>query len=290
MQRTIQTFEQLYAYARAFADGKLNLLVVVGEPGLSKSQTVWRALEDANATYRKFVGSVSAYMLYRELYWHRGELIVIDDVDDIWRERESRRILKALCQTDAIKEMEWSKANTVGIAKRKKVKASDDEDYEDEDDGLEDDEHADDTVPNRYTTTSRTCIIANDLGSFDANMRAIIDRGTLIRFKPTAAYIHAKAKEFFKDQEILDYVEQWLPMVKSPSLRQYVTALELKTAGLPWKEALQETWDIPDEILAVHRLVHDKTLTDRERVQRYTAETGRSRADYFRQLQRVRSL
>jgi len=40
-------YDQLERFVRAFAEGHLNLLIVLGQPGLAKSQTVRRVVPDA---------------------------------------------------------------------------------------------------------------------------------------------------------------------------------------------------------------------------------------------------
>ena len=52
-------------------------------------------------------GSVTPFGLYRELYRNRDELVVLDDVDGLYRDRAALRLLKCVCQTEPVKRVAW---------------------------------------------------------------------------------------------------------------------------------------------------------------------------------------
>jgi hypothetical protein len=54
-------------------------------------------------------------------------------------------------------------------------------------------------VPREFTTKSRVIIICNDWKTLNSNVTALQDRGHLLVFQPSAAELHRKAGEWFKD-------------------------------------------------------------------------------------------
>ena len=103
----LSTYSALEAYIRAFAGGHMNLLIVVGPPGLAKSRTVRSILSD-NASWIE--GNATAFGMYAQLYRHRDRFVVIDDVDSLYSDRNGVRLLKCLCQTEETKTVAWHSA------------------------------------------------------------------------------------------------------------------------------------------------------------------------------------
>jgi len=74
----VHTFVDVDRWLRAWADGHINLEVLLGDPGLAKSQLAER-VAGADALYLS--GTVSPIGMYINLYRNRGRLVVVDDVD-----------------------------------------------------------------------------------------------------------------------------------------------------------------------------------------------------------------
>ena len=100
----VRTYKELDQFVRAFADGKLNLLFIIGPPGVQKSRVVQTAV-GSHACW--IDGNATAFGLYCELYMHRDDPIVIDDVDSLYSDRAAVRLLKCLCQTELEKRVGW---------------------------------------------------------------------------------------------------------------------------------------------------------------------------------------
>ena len=179
-------------YARAFAAGHLNLLMLCGEPGLGKSQCFRRAL---GAKVCWIDGNASAFGIYLLAHEHRNQPMVLDDVDGLYRDRQGIRLLKALCQTDQVKTVSWQTA----AARRA-------------------------GVPRQFATTSRVAIIANQWTALNADVAALEDRGHCLSFAPSALEVHRQAAGWFWDQDIFDVVAAHLHLIDQPSLRTYVLA------------------------------------------------------------------
>ena len=253
----VRTYGELERYVRAFSARHLNLLIVIGGPGLAKSQTV-RRLAGERACWIE--GNATAFGMYVTLFRHKDELVVIDDVDNLYGDRSAVRLLKCLCQTDPAKHLAWQS----GSSRLER-----------------------EGVPRSFETKSRVALIANDWKTLNGNVEAVQDRGHVILFQPTAEEVHQKVSEWFSDAEILGWFERHLHLLHRPSMRHYVRAAELKTAGLNWIHAILSD-ALSEKTLLVARIKADsKYATERERVVAFRELGGGCRATYFNHARRL---
>lgn len=252
---TVTTYEELHRFVTAFSDGHLNLLLLIGSAGLAKSQSVRRAVGEGACWIE---GNATPFGIYTQLYKHRGELVVIDDVDSLYTDRSAVRLLKCLCQTDAEKNIAWHTAAA-----------------------------GNDELPSSFKTTSRVVIIANDWKTLDANVAAVQDRGHLVIFEPSAIEIHKQVAEWFWDQSIYDWFGEHLHLIPNPSMRLYVRASELAASGINWVQHLLS--EIPPTTRLVAELRADPSFaSEKERIEEFKKRGGGSRATYFNHKLKLR--
>lgn len=254
----VRTYAHLDQFVTAFAAGKLNLLIVVGRPGLAKSQSFKRAVVAGGIWLE---GNATAFGMYCALYHARDQLVIIDDVDSLYASGAGVRLLKCLCQTDPIKRVAWQSA-AAQLAKEE--------------------------IPKEFTTTSKVAILANDWCTLNDNVAAVQDRGHVIIFEPTAQEVHRHAGTWFKDEEVYRWFSENLHLIAEPSLRHYVRAAELKAAGLCWTQALPLLSMSPKALL-VARLRADASYPNEEaRAQAFVALGGGCRATYFNHARKLK--
>jgi hypothetical protein len=242
---------------KAFSAGHLNLLIVIGGPGLAKSQTV-RRLAGKKACWIQ--GNATAFGMYVALWQNKDELVIVDDVDNLYSDRASVRLLKCLCQTDPVKQMAWQS----GSSRLKR-----------------------EGVPRSFETKSRVALIANDWKTLNGNVEAVQDRGHVIVFEPTPEEVHRQVSQWFSDAEILKWFQAHLHLVHRPSMRHYVRAAELKTAGLNWMQALLSD-TLSEKTLLVARIKADpRYKNEQQRVEAFRAFGGGCRATYFNHARRL---
>lgn len=253
----LTTYEALESYVQAFAKGHINLLILVGPPGLAKSRSVRNVLKESASWIE---GSATAFGMYLELYRNRDRFVVIDDVDSLYSDRNGIRLLKCLCQTEEEKSVAWHSAA------KSLEKAG---------------------IPREFVTKSRVVIISNDWRTLNRNVAALQDRGHVLVFRPTAEEVHKKASEWFSDIEILTWFAANLHRIPEPSLRLYLRAAELRRAGMDWTSALPLT---PENLRKrlVMDLKSDKSHdTEESRVRAFVAQGGGCRATYFNYVRRM---
>jgi len=246
------TYRQLDQFVEAFATGTLNLLVILGRPGVQKSRAV-KAAVGRRACW--IDGSATAFGLYCQLYRHRDRMVVIDDVDGLYADRAAVRLLKCLCQTEPCKRLGWHSAAAVGSHYG---------------------------VPTSFETTSRVALLANELRSLNENVAAVLDRGHVLIFDPSAREVHLRTAGWFWDQEVFDFIGRSLHWAERLSMRDYALAWELKCAGMDWKGWLLARWGMSGTRLLVAKLKADPSFrTEAQRVRAFLAQQGGCRATYY---------
>lgn len=247
----LSTYADVGRYGEAFAKGHFNLLIVTGGPGLGKSRLL-KSLVSPGACW--IDGHTTAFGMYVQLYQHRGQAVVIDDVDDLHHNREAVRLLKSLCQTDRQKTLSWNS----GTRQLDEL-----------------------GVPHQFQTTSKTAIIANDWQRLNLDVEALEDRGHVVHFAPSPLEVHRQAAEWFTDQEVFDFIGGRLSLFEQPSFRHYVTALELKRAGLDWKQATLARGLAGKPLIVAQLKANDQFASEEERAQAFVAAGHGCRATYF---------
>lgn len=247
----LTSYAELRDFARGFIAGHLRHLVLIGPPGIGKSHTFRSMLGDRVCW---IAGNASAFGVYLKSYEHLDEPIVLDDVDDLYRQGPGIKLLKALCQSDTPRTVQWQ-TQARELDRR--------------------------NVPREFSTTSPVALIANDWQSQNPNVRAIEDRVHLLDFRPTAKEIHQEASKWYWDQEIFDFVARHLGILHEPSFRIYVRASELKAAGLDWRSmVLAHCYSGVTRIIAELRA--DESFENEEaRAQAFVARGHGCRATYF---------
>jgi hypothetical protein len=247
----VRTYDELCQMADAFAGGHLNLLILIGRGGLGKTRCLARAVGDgahwvqANAT---------AFGIYLDAFEYRNQPIVLDDVDGLYRDPKGVRLLKCLCQSDFRKTVSWhTDAKTLDTR----------------------------GIPKSFSTTSRVAVVANEWTTRDRNVAALEDRAHVIEFDPAPIEIHRQATTWFWDQEVHDFLGEYLHLVKDHSLRTYWLAAERKVAGLDWRKFILSR-SLSGTALEVARLKADPSyLREYDRVRAFTAAGHGSRATYY---------
>jgi len=255
----VGTYSELDQFVRAFVDGKLNLLIIIGRPGLQKSRVVLTAV-GPHACW--IDGNATAFGIYCVLYRHLDQCVVIDDVDSLYADRAGVRLLKSLCQTELRKRVAWHSGATALRRER---------------------------IPRKFITESRVLIISNEWKTLNAHVAAVEDRAHVILFEPTPLEVHTRTRSWFWDQQIFDFVARHLHLISQPSMRDYWKAWELKRADLDWHTYLLQRWGLSDRMLLVARLKADpRYSSENERVQAFIAKTGCCRATYFNLAKKMR--
>jgi hypothetical protein len=248
----VATYAHLGRFVEGFINGHFPLMILIGGPGVGKSEMFRGALADMERCWIE--GNVTAFGMYERLYNHRDQTVVIDDVDCLCSTPASINLLKSLCQTVEEKLVSWS-------SRRRYL----------ENHGL----------PAEFKTTSKVIVITNNWRTLNRNVTALEDRGIVIRFEPSAEEVHTQAGKWFKDAEIYGWFGMNLSRVVTPTFRNYIRAAQLKAAGMDWTTVLAGVPKANREALALE-LIRDQSFTStNDRAKAFVEKGGGSRSTFF---------
>lgn len=253
----VHTFAEFERFARAFAAGHLNLLIVLGGPGLSKTRVMREAVGPEACCIE---GHATPFGVYRLLWQHQHQPVILDDADSLFLNPEGIRLMKALCQTDSAKRISWH---------------SDNRTLKDED------------IPREFETRSKVVIVANQWCPKTADVEALEDRGHIILFRPSPLEVHRRTAEWFWCQEIFDFFAAHLALITEPSMRHYIAAWELRESGFDWRTLILSRF-LSGPTLHVARLKADPSFaSEKDRVQAFRESGAGERATYYAHAKRL---
>lgn len=114
-----EAFDLLPIYLEMVVKGFCSSLFLTGEGGIGKTFEVERTLEHLQSEAEEEVdvvrisGVSSPGGLYDKLYENRDAIILVDDMDDVFRETRSQAILKAVLDTREVREVHWNSSSTM---------------------------------------------------------------------------------------------------------------------------------------------------------------------------------
>ncbi len=258
----LTAYADLDLYLSKFARGELGLVLLLGRHGTGKSEGVRSALLARQKTEARdhrilyIEGHIQPFGLYRQLFDYRDQPVILDDLDRLYADPDCVRLLKPLCNTVREKRLHWLTNVTLN----------------------------DGSLPATFTTTSNVILIANEWKSLNPNVRALEDRAIILHFCPANAEVHRQVSDWFDDDEVHAFLGKLLPLIPAISMRHYCKGSQLRRAGLAdWRTSLLQMV-VPDtraaHVLAVQ---NDPALhSEEERIVRFAALSGSSRATYFR--------
>lgn len=260
---TVTSYADLNEHATVFATGGYSLLILLGKPGLGKSQTLKECLGERENLY--IDNHATAFCLYQLLYQKRDQPVVIDDLDGLYSDRGMVRLIKGLCNTDLVKTMRWhSRHREIGWGP--------------------------DKIPPEFETKSPVCLIANQWKTLNGNIQAVEDRAIVIDFCPNTAEVHKQVKGWSEDPLVYDFIGQNLSLITRPSMRYYKHGHVLREAHpYRWKSMLLELMGVNEKLRTIIILQDDDQFkTEEERVREYVSRGLGDRSTYFRWKQRLK--
>ncbi len=264
----VYEYQELRQLVLAFANGHHELMTIVGDGGVGKSELVKRSMLSilGRGKWALIKGKHSPLDLYQKLLQHALVPLVFDDLDGLFLKPDNVALLKCVCDTTAVKVVEWGSTHAVF---RK----------------------GDPPLPTCFESISRVLILANEWQTLRRNVVALQDRGVLVVFKPSSLEVHREIARagWFDDAEVFEFLGRNLHLVTQPSFRLYITARSHKRAGLDWKNLILRTIESEADakLVLVARLLADSRFDslkapEAARERAFKDSGGGSRASYHR--------
>lgn len=208
----LATYEDLKSRAVSFAQAKLPLVVLIGNPGLGKTETFKDACE--GSPFLHISGNKRPFDLYIDLHRNIDKPVILDDVEPLMGKDEGKVLIRQLTETVSLKTVAWGSQTRIL-------------------------DNLDPPVPHSFLTRSPVCLVTNKWRSTGI-MKAIESRAVLFDFTPSWIEAYKYAGTWFHDQEVLDFVHSNLAVMRNPDLRLLVKAKMLRDAGLEWQSLFDD--------------------------------------------------
>ena len=258
--------------------GTLKSLLIYGGPGTGKTFTIMKTIKEngfvSGQDYVKLSGKASAIEIYKTLFMFRENgMVVFDDLDSMWKDKDAANILKAALDTSPVREISWASNNNVNVSKwsdeRKEdynsrldnliAGGSNDEEEEEEDEDYEE-ATGDDSgrkkkkdkkekpeaikYPSTFEFKGRVIFISNlKKEEFDS---AIMSRSAKINMDLTPEEILQRMKSVLphlggddisvdRKQELLDHLTDMLGdgQLDTLTMREFVKGMNILRSGAP---------------------------------------------------------
>jgi hypothetical protein len=253
----LRTYAELAAEADAFFGDYYDELLVVGPPGIGKSETFKRRIRSHPERCHYIEGNTKPLATYMECWRQLHKLLVFDDAEGLWSTDNGKHLLRQLTQHAISKYIQW--LSTVKELDRN-------------------------GIPNSFATTSKCAFLMNRFvaSNNDHFYSAILDRGHVFYFDPPAKERHRYVATWFHDQEIHDFVGANLHLVNNLTARTYNLLDQKKRAGHDWRQYFYDRFCHATVLLMVQQLENDNSFQSVEyRVQEFVRRGLGCRRTYF---------
>ncbi len=246
----ITTYDKLKQYADAFATNQISLLVIRGIGGIGKTHII---NESVHGDSSFFNGHATPLSIYLRLMKKPDQRVIFDDVDSLVTNKVAVALLKQVCETKKDKKVRYDTTHKVSDA----------------------------PIDNSFVSNNKVCLLCNDFKRIGRNIKALLTRGIYIDFRPSKQEIMRVMKKFDGlDKQIYNFLDEHKDKIGDLNFRTYFKCVELKNAGIDWRDYLVGEFQIQREIELALQLMD---LPKDKRNERWVIETGKS----VRTLQRI---
>lgn len=236
----IQKYSELKEYLKAFSNPDINLLIIKSRGGLGKTTLIKDMYKEAIF----ITGNITPLSLYITLYENYNKMIVFDDLDGLFKNKQNISILKQLCEDNKEKLIKYnSTSNTTR--------------YE---------------IENEFISKSRIIILCNNLNLNGSDLEAFKTRSLFIEFKPSNEEVFNELIKFANDKEILNDLNANISKIKHFNFRVYNTCLNLKNSNLDYLDYLNREFKITmniDEFKIIENIIL-LPISERNKIWRQT--------------------
>ena len=253
----LRTYAELEAEADAFFHDFYDELLIVGPPGIGKSETFKQRIGKHPERCHYIEGNTKPLATYMECWRQLHKLLVFDDAEGLWGSDNGKHLLRQLTQHSLSKYIQW--LSTVKDLDRN-------------------------GIPHHFTTTSKCAFLMNRFvaSNNDHFYAAILDRGHVFYFDPPPLERHQYVATWFHDQEVHDFVGANLHLVNDLTARTYNLLDQKKRAGHDWRQYFYDRFCHDSVLQVVQQLENDGSYRSVEqKVQEFIRRGLGCRRSYF---------
>jgi len=243
-----------------FFESKNKGILVVGRSGIGKTLMTLEYLAKNKIKYDLISGYVSPMMFYKKLYENRRGVLVLDDVLNLF---EDKQILSLL-----LSALDYTKAKVCWVSNAT----------------------LNNGLPEEFEFGGKIIIIRNQLNGDNEIMRALMNRCIVYKMQVSREDILREIEKERKYKELAEWVRQNLLDV---NFRNWELAKRIYDKFDNWKEIAEKLLKnelIDDGILrnVWEIVVKYKNLSNNKKAEIFTKEFGLSRRTFYRYLKRLK--
>lgn len=163
---TVETYDKLEQYVDMFIQGRTNLLLLEGEGGTGKSETVNKLIRTSEELIPVLDSHLTPLANYELLYENKDRKMVFRDIDQLLKNPITVSLLKQVAETRLPKKVSYHSAGN-GFP----------------------------SIPHSFETSSTVLIETNNHLMGNPNVQALATRGQHINFAPTQEELLKKMEE-----------------------------------------------------------------------------------------------
>jgi hypothetical protein len=247
----IWSYGELFREIRGFTEVEMPLLVISSEGGLGKTFSANAALENISHTTLQAHATPGACI--HRLYRNRDCIVKIDDVDGFFQNTQMKALMKMLCEIRKNKTIYWDSTSPIF-----------------------------NQMEFPFNGRWRVIALLNNIGRLDADLRAVLTRGIYLDFRPSQEEVLRQLKTWYKDEEVLEYMEGVCGISEKFNFRMAEKAHLRRMADLPWKEYIEYEAHVHPKLKEMKQLKEMSLQKDKHKIEEWKNRTGGSKADYYR--------
>lgn len=267
-------YGHLYQLVTLACNNKLKSLLIYGGPGTGKTYTIMQAIKAASLVkgkdFVKLSGKASPIEIYKTLFMFReGGLVLFDDLDSMWKDKDASNYLKAALDTSPVREIsslsrDMKNVSKMSDAERDEYNRAFDKYLagEEADEPEEDDEEGDGKkkkagkpekmkFPSTFDFKGRVVFISNlKKEEFDTailSRSAKIDMSltpqeTLVRMRSILPTLGGDDVPLAKKEELINVLLKLhdTKVIDAVTMREFIKGLDIVRSGAPnWADLIQ---------------------------------------------------
>jgi hypothetical protein len=196
----LTTYSGLQWFAEGWTRRSLGNLILVGSPGIGKTETIRKV---AGKTPLLIEGMGSGVHVYQQVHeWvivqQNDGAIILDDADPIFCTLAGQTFMKELMLDKANRPVSW------GTDYRKLSQNN---------------------IPTQFRMSNPVCIILNRWKTFNEHLTAVENRGSLLYANFSPEEVHNYVGTWFLTTRpsglVYDFVARFLPLIRQPNIREF---------------------------------------------------------------------
>jgi len=254
--------EEYFKVLDLFFESKNKGILVIGRSGIGKTLLTLEYLAKNKIKYDLISGYVSPMMFYKKLYENRKGVLVLDDVLNLF---EDKQIISLL-----LSALDYTKAKVCWVSNAV----------------------LNNGLPEEFEFRGKIIIIRNQVNGDGEIFRALINRCIVYKMQLSREDILREIEKERKYKELAEWVRQNLLDV---NFRNWELAKRIYEKFENWEEMIRKLlidYDGFDEIDRVILQIFEKhkSLSNNMKAKLFTEKTGMHRATFFRRLKYLKSL